>query len=132
MDVSLILQKYKIPSFFISTKPICQNKYTNNAYVIYGKTNDKFCFIVTSPLTRGEKNATYKLIQNDSQKIFMEKSVLRGDGLDRVDMALDNSQSMSDFLTVFNKKEYSLKNKGAEKPKVKLVIEEDSDNEIET
>lgn len=132
LDVSLILQKYKIPSFFISTKPICQNKYTNNAYVIYGKTNDKFCFIVTSPLTRGEKNATYKLIQNDSQKIFMEKSVLRGDGLDRVDMALDNSQSMSDFLTVFNKKEYSLKNKGAEKPKVKLVIEEDSDNEIET
>jgi hypothetical protein len=38
---------------------------------------------------------------------------------------------MSDFLNVFNKKEYSLKNKGAEKPKVKLVIEEDSDNENE-
>jgi len=131
LDICLILQKYKIPSFFISTKPICQNKYTNNAYVIYGETNDKFCFIVTSPLTRGEKTAAYKLVQNEEQKIFIDKSVIRGEGLDRVDMALDNTQSMSDFLNVFNKKEYSLKNKGAEKPKVKLVIEEDSDNENE-
>jgi len=131
LDICLILQKYKIPSFFISTKPICQNKYTNNAYVIYGETNDKFCFIVTSPLTRGEKTSTYKLVQNDQRKIFIEKSVLRGEGLDRVDEAVDNKQSMSEFLTVFNKKEYSLKNKSAEKPKVKLVIEEDSDNEVE-
>ena len=131
LDICLILQKYKIPSFFISTKPICQNKYTNNAYLIYGETNDKFCFIVTSPLTRGEKTSTYKLVQNDQRKIFIEKSVLRGEGLDRVDEALDNAQSMSEFLNIFNKKEYSLKNKGAEKPKVKLVIEEDSDNEIE-
>ena len=132
LDVSLILQKYKIPSFFISTKPICQNKYTNNAYLIYGETNDNFCFIITSPLTRGEKTTTYKLVQNDQRKIFIEKSVLRGEGLDRVDTALDNAQTMSEFLTIFNKKEYSLKNKGTEKPKVKLVIEEDSDNEIET
>jgi len=132
LDICLILQKYKIPSFFISTKPICQNKYTNNAYVIYGETNDKFCFIVTSPLTRGEKTTTYKLVQNDNRKIFMEKSVLGGEGLDNVDEALDNRQSMSEFLNIFNKKDYSLKNKGAEKPKVKLVIEEDSDNEIET
>ena len=131
LDVCLILQKYKIPSFFISTKPICQNKYTNNAYVIYGETNDKFCFIVTSPLTRGEKTTTYKLVQNDNRKIFMEKSVLGGEGLDNVDEALDNRQSMSEFLNIFNKKDYSLKNKGAEKPKVKLVIEEDSDNENE-
>uniref|UniRef100_A0A6C0DF74 Uncharacterized protein n=1 Tax=viral metagenome TaxID=1070528 RepID=A0A6C0DF74_9ZZZZ len=131
LDVCLILQKYKIPSFFISTKPICQNKYTNNAYVIYGETNEKFCFIVTSPLTRGEKTSTYKLVQNDQRKIFIEKSVLRGEGLDNVDEALDNKQSMSEFLNIFTKKEYSLKNKGAEKPKVKLVIEEDSDNEIE-
>ena len=64
LDISLILQKYKIPSFFISTKPICQNKYTNNAYVIYGEAKDNFCFIVTSPLTRGEKTSTYKLVQN--------------------------------------------------------------------
>jgi len=131
LDICLILQKYKIPSFFISTKPICQNKYTNNAYVIYGETNDKFCFIVTSPLTRGEKTSTYKLVQNDQRKIFIEKSVLRGEGLDNVDEALDNGQSMSEFLNIFNKKDYSLKNKGAEKPKVKLVIEEDSDNENE-
>jgi hypothetical protein len=131
LDVSLILQKYKIPSFFISTKPICQNKYTNNAYVIYGETNDKFCFIVTSPLTRGEKTSTYKLVQNEDRKIFIEKSVLRGEGLDRVDTALDNAQTMSEFLNIFNKKEYSLKNKGTEKPKVKLVIEEDSENDNE-
>ena len=129
LDICLILQKYKIPSFFISTKPICQNKYTNNAYVIYGETNDKFCFIVTSPLTRGEKTSTYKLVQNEDRKIFIEKRVLRGEGLDRVDTALDNAQTMSEFLTIFNKKDYSLKNKGAEKPKVKLVIEEDSDND---
>jgi len=131
LDICLILQKYKIPSFFISTKPICQNKYTNNAYVIYGETNDKFCFIVTSPLTRGEKTSTYKLVQNNDRKIFIEKSVLRGEGLDKVDEALDNKQTMSEFLNIFNKKEYSLKNKGAEKPKVKLVIEEDSENENE-
>jgi hypothetical protein len=61
----------------------------------------------------------------------MEKSVLRGEGLDNADEALDNKQSMSEFLTVFNKKEYSLKNKGAEKQKAKLVIEEDSDNDNE-
>lgn len=132
LDVCLILQKYKIPSFFISTKPICENKYTNNAYVIYGETNDNFCFIVTLPLTRGEKISTYKLVQNENRKIFFEKTLLRGEGLDRADMALDNRQSMSDFLTVFNKKEYSLKNKGAKKQKVKLVIEEDSDDEFET
>jgi hypothetical protein len=82
-------------------------------------------------LTRGEKTTTYKLVQNDNRKIFMEKSVLRDEGLDNVDEALDNKQSMNEFVTVFNKNEYSLKNKGAEKPKVKLVIEEDSENENE-
>ena len=131
LDICLVLQKYKIPAFFISTKPILQTKYTNNAYLIYGEKNDKFCFIVTSPLTRGEKTAKYKLIQGDIQNIFIEKSLLRGEGLDRVDMAIDAAQTMSEFLNVFNKKDYSLKNKGAEKPKVTLVIEEDSDNEVE-
>ena len=82
-------------------------------------------------MTRGEKTSTYKLVQNDQRKIFIEKSVLRGEGLDKVDEALDNKQTMSEFLNIFNKKEYSLKNKGAEKTKVKLVIEEDSDNENE-
>jgi hypothetical protein len=46
-DVWLILEKYKIPSVFISSKSILQANNQDKVFVAYGEKEDNFCFIVT-------------------------------------------------------------------------------------
>jgi hypothetical protein len=65
MDLWLLVQKFKIPTIFISQNCILQTKYEKRSFLGYGdEQQDKYAFIIL-PGLRDESIPNFKLVQTD-------------------------------------------------------------------
>ena len=123
-DLLLLVQKFKIPSVFISTTKLLETNNKSHFFIGYGKENDEFAFIVI-PGISPENIPVFKLIETNTNDVFISLDklidceykteiieVLRNETIIIVD----------EFLREFNPKKLGKK---------KLIVEEDSENENE-
>jgi len=69
-DLWLLLQKYQIPSFFISQHYLFQADYKKHVFLIYGDLNDLFVFIII-PGLKPQNIPGYKYIENNNNDAFI-------------------------------------------------------------
>jgi len=135
-DLWLLVQKYEIPTIFISQKFILQTKYEKNIFLGYGNIHDKFAFIVI-PGYRPENVPSFKLIISNENDVFISLNQLDSDCIERIRYAIDNKTSINEYLhnfikpitTSYEKKkplrlQIESESEEIKKPKRKLIIEE--------
>jgi len=132
-DLWLLLNKYKIPSFFVSIKK--NIKYNNvkglgnQSFLCYGEPSDKFVFIIV-PAFAPEKVPTYRVINNiedETEQISFSLDELKdSEGLDDLNLSLENSITVLDYLREFKKKVVPQNSKALKSKMKKLVLKEDN------
>jgi hypothetical protein len=141
LDYWLLVNKYKIPTIFISTKNFLQTNYEKNIFLGYSyhdadnadnadnrdKNNmndsERFCFILV-PELKSESVPSYKVIVNDKNEIFLSMKELKKGCDEKFTYAFDNKMNIDDYLKQFVKISKPKKIKGIPLNK-KLNIEED-------
>jgi ribosomal protein L37AE/L43A len=129
-DYWLLVNKYKIPTCFISTKKLLQTSYENNIFLGYSydidnivdNGNERFCFIIV-PALLPESVPIYKLVTNDKNDIFISIKELKDNCKDDVTLAFDNKITIETYLKNFVKIDKPKKNRIP--LSIKLSIEED-------
>jgi hypothetical protein len=121
-DIWLLVNKYKIPTIFISTKYLLQTNYEKHIFVGYGDIEDNFCFILI-PGLRAENIPGFKIIESDKNELFISlKNINNNECFERIQTAIETKISINEYLTNFTKPTLTIyKNK---KPK-RIIIEED-------
>jgi hypothetical protein len=130
-DVWLLLEKYKIPSIVISSKPIVEANNEDNVFIAYGlDRNDNYCFVVT-PLVKIDSAPKYKLIQNSEDSVFFPLSVVQDTCIDSITNAFDNKITVEDFIQTFTRENFMRKRKpNAKKRNETIIIEREEDDPI--
>ena len=129
-DVWLLLEKYKIPSIFISSKPILQSNREDKIFVAYGDKSDNFCFIVTS-LVKIDTAPKYKLIQNSEDSLVFPLNIINDSCVDGIVNAFDNKITVEDFIQTFIRDNFVKKRKPtAKKRNETIIIEREEDDPI--
>jgi hypothetical protein len=123
LDLWLLVNKFKIPTFFISTKKILQTNYEKNIFLGYGNNSDKFCFILVPPV-KSESVPSYRIITSDKNEIFIPITDLKQPCYnDNILFAFENKISIEKYLTDFVK--IQKPKKDAKSLNIKLLIEND-------
>ena len=104
-DMWLLVQKYKIPTFFISQTPIkilTNGKY--RSFLGYGDITkkEKFVFIVV-PGLRPQNVPNFKLIESDKQDVFISLDHVKGECLENINQSFDNKLDIEEFLSNFKR-----------------------------
>jgi len=128
-DVWLLLEKYKIPSVFISSKPILQVNNEGKVFVAYGDKTDSFCFIVT-PQVKIDTAPKYKLIQNSEHSVILPLSVINDECVDSITNAFDSRITVEDFIQKFVKDNLKKKKPTAKKRNETIIIEKEQDDPV--
>ena len=110
-DLWLLVNKFKIPTIFISTKNILQTNYQKNIFVAYSDYNgsdnvdEKFCFILI-PVLHSEIIPVYKVIENKND-IFISINDIKintnKECVDKIELAIKNKLSINTYLENFVK-----------------------------
>jgi len=131
LDLWLLVQKYKIPTIFISQTCILQTKYEKHAFLAYGKEDDDFVFILLPGFH--ETKPKYKVIQNNNGEIFISPRYLTC--VEYINEIIQNKISFEEYLIDFTKQSttnYQFKTKCKETDIVnqkskKLIVEDDEE-----
>jgi hypothetical protein len=126
-DFWLLVNKFKIPTFFISTKKLLQTNYEKNIFLGYGNENDMFCFIIV-PALGPEQVPSYKLVTSDKNDVFISIQDIKQNCEGEIKNAFDKEITIENYLKQFIK---------ISKPKKvnvrtlskKLHIEQDDNND---
>ena len=129
LDFWLLVNKFKIPTFFISTTKLLQTNYEKNIFLGYGNENDHFCFIVV-PALKPENIPNYKLILSDKNEIFVPMKDLKESCKKTIDNAFSRQTNIQNYLKEFVKISKPKKIKVAAL-NIKLPIDEDEDKDNE-
>ena len=99
-DLWLLLNKYKIPSIFISTFHIPESRFTTNQFVCYSNEIDKeYIFIGVS-----NDNSNYKLIVNNQGKIEISlDSLINLECKRKIIHSIENIVTIDNYIKVFKK-----------------------------
>jgi hypothetical protein len=134
-DLWLLVNKYKIPTIFLSQKCILQTNYEKHEFVGYGDKDDKFAFIIL-PGFRSENVPNYKLIKSGEGDVFISLNKLNEECVKKIEDAIDDKISIDLYLddfkiakkTSYERKKCLLSDEEEErKPnKRKIVIEKTS------
>jgi hypothetical protein len=127
MDFWLLVNKYKIPTFFVSTKKLLQTKYEKNIFLGYGNENDDFCFILV-PALKPESVPNYKIITNHKNEIFTSIKEVKKNCDDEIQIAFNNKIIIEDYLKSFVKIDKPKKSK-VQSLNMKLPIENDEEDD---
>jgi len=131
LDLWLLVNKFRIPTFFISTKKILQTNYEKNIFLGYGDVNDidnqQFCFIIV-PALGPEKVPSYKVVMSNKNEIFISMKELKKTCDDEMKMAFNNETTIENYLKNFVKID---KPKKIVALKDKFRIENDNENDEE-
>jgi hypothetical protein len=123
LDLWMIVEKYKIPSVFISSKPILQTIDGLHEFVGYGSKNDKFIFIVL-PGLRAENVLKFKIIQSSEGEIAFPITIFRSEEcMKNIEKAIEKYQNIESYLKQFIKKP----KKAASLKKKKLVLVQENE-----
>ena len=121
-DLWLLVDKFKIPTIFISQKYILQTNYERYCFVGYTTENnntDKYVFIVL-PGLRAETIPSLKIIESNTNDVFISISELNSQHTDNIMYAIDNKVTIEDYLNTFVKAKKTIY---AKKKPANLVIE---------
>lgn len=125
LDIWMIMEKYKIPSIFISNAVILQTKNEKTIFVPYGAIKDKFIFIVM-PGLRPETIPKFKIIQSSKGEIAFPVTIFRSeDCIHNVEEAIGQQKTIETFLKEFTKKGFNAKVNAkprTTKSKTKLIL----------
>jgi len=144
-DLWLLLVKNKIPSVFISSKPINETRFNFYEFVCYTTSNEnKFSFILTPAMYRRKeyKLPEYRLIVKANQSTIINLDEIKETCLETISVALDNYISPEDYIDIVFEKDittrYKKKKQGIRKIKfeideeekpVRLVLEDEEEEE---
>ena len=146
LDLWLLVQRYKIPTIFISQNCILQTKYEKRAFLGYGdEDQDNFAFILL-PGLRDENIPNYKFIQSDSGEFFISLANIKC--REKIREIISDNLSVENYLDDFtkhSKTNYQMKTKckdddlgeleNVEKPKKlkakAIVVEEEQEVVVE-
>jgi hypothetical protein len=122
LDLWLLIDKYKIPSIFVSQKFILQTNYEKYCFVAHGSTSNNFAFIFI-PAMRIEHVPSYKLVINtsDNNNIFISINDLNQSHIDNIMYAINNTITIEEYLRSFVK---ATKTNYIKKKPVNLIIKE--------
>ena len=134
-DLWLLVNKYKIPTIFLSQKCILQTDYEKHEFVGYGDKDDKFAFVII-PGFRPENVPNYKLVKSGDGDVFISLDKINEECVKKFQDAIDNKVSIDLYLedfkiskkTLYERKKCLLSDDEVErKPhKKKLIIEQTS------
>ena len=120
-DLWLIVQKFEIPTIFISSTKLLETDNKEHFFIGYGKENDDFAFVVI-PGISPENVPAFKLIEADNNDIFISlNKLLECEYKIEITEALKNKLVIDDFLREFNPKKVGKK---------KIIVEEDSEEPV--
>jgi len=122
-DFWLLVQKYEIPTLFISQRELLQTNYTTKSFVGYGERGDKFACIVI-PGLRPENVPGYKLIVNDKDESFISLDTALNNEL--ILESFDTRTTIESYLTDFTKRALT---ENIKKQKPKLIRVDQPNNE---
>ena len=102
LDLWLLVDRFKIPTIFISKNFILQtdNKYNN--FIAYGNLDDDFTFIVI-PILKPEIVPNLKLIKTDKGDIFISLKSLNAECLEKINSSFELKVNISEYLESFVK-----------------------------
>jgi hypothetical protein len=121
LDIWLLVQKFQIPTIFISTTKLLETNNKEIFFIGYGEENDDFAFIVV-PGISAENKPAFKLIESDSNEVFIPLSkLLDCDHKTEISDALKNKITIDEFLRLFNPKNL--------KKKIRIVNSSDDEEE---
>jgi len=100
-DIWILVEKYKIPTIFISQKYILQTNYERHAFVCYGDQDASFIFILI-PGLKNEIAPLLKVILNEKNDFVIPLDSLKYG--DVIKEAFENKKSISTYLNDFTKK----------------------------
>ena len=104
LDLWLLLDKYKIPSIFISSKPLIQTNRMFNELVTYGSSADNFVFILVHSAI-SETIPEYSIIQSTDDNIFLSTNNLTNENcISNISDAINRKISIENYLQQFTKK----------------------------
>jgi hypothetical protein len=130
LDLWMLVNRFKIPTIFITQKTILQTRYEKNGkylykrqFIGYGDKEDNFAFIVL-PGFRPENVPKLKIINTDKGDLFISLDKLNEDCLENIEDAFENKISIEKYLEDFK----ILPKTSYEKKRTRAVII-DSDSE---
>jgi hypothetical protein len=120
LDIWLFMEKYKIPSIFISSKTLLQTQYTSQTFVGYGSFEDKLLFIVI-PGLRPENIPKYKVIINENKELFISvNNLININCVEMIETAFRNINTVELYLQNYVKQ---TKTKYMKKVKLNIIGE---------
>jgi hypothetical protein len=138
-DLWLLLVKYKIPSFLISSRTLPESRFNDNIFLCYkedGSHSSKYAFIVCPAMyKKSNKTNEYKLILNENKNVKINLDELKEkECFKNISESIEKYYSVEDYLDFVFKKDvktnYKLKKKGIRN--IEFIVEgEEEGNEIE-
>ena len=124
-DLWLLLVHYKIPSLFISSKPIPETRFNSNEFICYTEPGvTKYIFILTPAMYRRTPTLLpqYKLIMN-GEKATIDISILKDSKcVSSIENAVINYVTIENYLDLLFEKDITTKYKPRQKG-LRQVIE---------
>jgi hypothetical protein len=121
IDYYLLVNKFQIPTFFISGQNLFETGFSTHEFACYGALDNEFCFIVV-PGFKAEQIPSFKIIESNDNNSFFSLSVLKNS--ENLYSALDKIKSVQDYLTSYTKSSKYVYKKQKPKPKQILLIED--------
>ena len=129
-DLWLLVNKFEIPTIFISQTPILQSSYESTGFIAYGEEENKFVFIVL-PILKAESEPGFKIIEDEEKSIFISLDKLINT-INTRNIIFDDKITIKSYLVTFTK---TIKPppqvEKVIKPKKKLLIMDDDSDEEE-
>ena len=100
-DLWLLVNKFEIPTIFISQTPILQASYESSGFIAYGEEENKFVFIVI-PVLKDEIEPGFKIIEDDEKSIFILLDKLINTEKTR-NFLFDDKITIKSYLVTFTK-----------------------------
>jgi hypothetical protein len=106
LDLWLLVNKYQIPTIFISSKNILQTNRTKQTFIGYSNNEDymtdTYVFIVV-PGLKNEQIPEFKLIIDENNHFEIPLNKLNDDCIDKIRNAMDEKVSITEYLNTFIK-----------------------------
>ena len=127
-DIWLLVQKFQIPTIFISTTKSLETYNKELFFIGYGQENDNFAFIVV-PGIIADIAPKFKLIETDNNDVFIPlNKLLACENKNKISSdSFRNKIIIADFLRDFYKKKNEKK---IEKKKKKIRSEKDGEEPV--
>ena len=126
-DLWLLVNKFEIPTIFISQMPILEASYESSGFIAYGEEENKFVFIVI-PVLKDETEPGFKIIEDEEKSVFISLDKLINTENTR-NILFDDKITIKSYLVTFTK---TIKPPPPVQkviaPKKKLLIVEDDDS----